>query len=382
MKEKKTCHSSVLSRYFLFTFLSVGDGHLQRSILKNYLTQYSLLKEHDVVKMNRLRQMSLPATNSQVVIFIVRPKLQLMEQVVQTVLQEKQKGGYHKDFNIIFVPCKSLLCEKKLKEMGIYGTFTNIEEFNMELIPFDYDLLSMEMDSSFRECYLENDYTSLFYAARSLMTLQGLYGIIPNLYGKGDCAKHLIDMMLRMRRELGGREPQLTPQIDNLLVIDRNVDLLTPMLSQLTYEGLIDEIFNISCTNVKLPAEKFMTKEQQQREAMPDAAQEPKNIVLNSSDELFADLRDKNIDAVNALVCKKLKLLSAEFDERHSANTVGELKQFVSKLPHLTAVRQAVAKHLTIVELIKNAINTDGFIDCHQTENGENDFFSIFFLPA
>lgn len=37
---------------------------------------------------------------------------------------------------------------------------------------------------------------------------------------------------------------------------------------------------------------------------------------------------------------------------------------------------------LTIVELIKNAINTDGFIDCHQTENGENDFFSIFFLPA
>lgn len=34
--------------------------------------------------------------------------------------------------------------------MGIYGTFTNIEEFNMELIPFDYDLLSMEMDSSFR----------------------------------------------------------------------------------------------------------------------------------------------------------------------------------------------------------------------------------------
>lgn len=52
-------------------------------------------------------------------------------------------------------------------------------------------------------------------------------------------------MLLRMRRELGGREPQLTPQIDNLLIIDRNVDLLTPLLSQLTYEGLIDETFGI-----------------------------------------------------------------------------------------------------------------------------------------
>ena len=53
-------------------------------------------------------------------------------------------------------------------------------------------------------------------------------------------------MMLRMRRELGGREPQITPQIDNLLIVDRNVDLLTPLLSQLTYDGLIDEIFGIN----------------------------------------------------------------------------------------------------------------------------------------
>ncbi|CAI9744345.1 sorting-associated 33A-like isoform X2 [Octopus vulgaris] len=332
------------------------------------IAQYTLLKDHDVVKMNLLRLMMLPPTSSQAVVFIVRPKLELMEQVAQTLIQEDQKGGFHKEFNLIFVPRKSLLCEKKLKKMGVFETFSNIEEFNLELIPFDYDLLSMEMDSAFRECYLENDYTSLFYAARSLMTLQGLYGIIPNIYGKGDCAKQVVDMMLRMRREQGGREPQLTPQIDNLLIIDRNVDLLTPMLSQLTYEGLIDEIFGINCTNVKLPAEKFMTKEQL-KDHTSDVPLEPKKIVLDSSDEHFADLRDKNIDAINSLVCKKLKLLSAQFDERHAANTLDKLKQFVSKLPHLTAVRQAVANHLSIVELIKSAISTDDFIDCHRTEN-------------
>lgn len=47
--------------------------------------------------------------------------------------------------------------------MGIYGTFTNIEEFNMELIPFDYDLLSMEMDSSFRVSELNKKTTLVFY---------------------------------------------------------------------------------------------------------------------------------------------------------------------------------------------------------------------------
>ena len=58
--------------------------------------------------------------------------------------------------------------------------------------------------------------------------------------------QHVVDMMMRMRRELEGQEPQITPQIDNLVILDRTVDLLTPMLTQLTYEGLIDEIYNIT----------------------------------------------------------------------------------------------------------------------------------------
>ena len=40
-----------------------------------------------------------------------------------------------------------------------------------------------------QECYLENDQTSMFHVAKALMSVQALYGIIPNIYGKGDCAK-------------------------------------------------------------------------------------------------------------------------------------------------------------------------------------------------
>ena len=53
-------------------------------------------------------------------------------------------------------------------------------------------------------------------------------------------------MVVRMRREMAGSEAQLTPQIDQLVILDRMVDPLTPLLSQLTYEGLIDEMFTIS----------------------------------------------------------------------------------------------------------------------------------------
>lgn len=320
------------------------------------IAEYSLLKEHEVEKMFPLREGSLPPSNVQNIVFLTRPRLELMEKIAQNLHNEEIKGGYKKEFYLIFVPRKSLLCEKKLKEKGVYGSFAAVEEFNMGLIPFDADLLSMEMNESFRDCYLENDFTTMFYAAQSLMTLQALYGTIQYIHGKGDCAKNVVDMMRRMRVEMGGKEPQIMPQIDCLLILDRTVDLLTPLLSQLTYEGLIDETFGINNTSIKLPAEKFGPSNSQD-------SGETKKVILNSADALFSELRDKNFNAVGSIVSKKAKHITAEFDERHAAKTIGEMKQFVSKLPHLQATRQSLATHTSIAELVKEVTDSDAFID-------------------
>lgn len=40
--------------------------------------------------------------------------------------------------------------------------------------------------------------------------------------------------------------------------------------------------------------------------------------------------------------------------ERHNAKTVGEIKQFVSQLPHMQAARSSLANHTSIAELIKD----------------------------
>ena len=57
--------------------------------------------------------------------------------------------------------------------------------------------------------------------------------------------QRVLDMMMRKKREAADSENQVSPQIDTLLLIDRNVDLLTPLFTQLTYEGLIDELYGI-----------------------------------------------------------------------------------------------------------------------------------------
>ena len=52
---------------------------------------------------------------------------------------------------------------------------------------------------------------------------------------------------------MAGSESQITPQIDNLYLFDRTVDPLTPLMTQLTYEGLIDEIYDIQNSKGPFP---------------------------------------------------------------------------------------------------------------------------------
>ncbi|XP_064620960.1 vacuolar protein sorting-associated protein 33A-like [Lineus longissimus] len=328
------------------------------------IAEYSLLKEHEVDKMYPLRAGQLPQNSVQNIIFIVRPKLELMDSIAQIVNKEEELGGFRKDYHILFVPRKSLICERRLKELAVHNSFASIDEYCLDFIPFDADVLSMEMESSFRECYLYNDYTSLFFAAKAIMTLQALYGIIPNIHGKGDCAKNVCDMILRMRREMAGQETQITPQIDSILILDRTVDPLTPLLSQLTYEGLIDDVFGIHNTSVKLPPEKFASKSGGSAENIVEL----KKVILNSAEELYAEIRDKNFNAVGPVLSKKAKLISAQYEERHSAKTVGEMKQFVSKLPHMQAAKASLATHTSVAELIKEVTDTDEFLQCLRTQ--------------
>ncbi|XP_068937737.1 vacuolar protein sorting-associated protein 33A isoform X1 [Petaurus breviceps papuanus] len=324
------------------------------------IAQYSLLKEHEVEKMFTLKGSRLPAADVKNIIFFVRPRLELMDIIAENVLSEDRRSPV-RDFHILFVPRRSLLCEQRLKDQGVLGSFIHREEYSLDLIPFDGDLLSMESESAFKECYLENDQTSLYHAAKGLMTLQALYGTIPQIFGKGECARQVANMMIRMKREFTGSQNAIFPVFDTLLLLDRNVDLLTPLATQLTYEGLIDEIYGIQNSYVKLPPEKFAPKKQ--GESGKDLPMEAKKLQLNSAEELYAEIRDKNFNAVGSVLSKKAKIISAAFEERHNAKTVGEIKQFVSQLPHMQAARGSLANHTSIAELIKDITTSEDFFD-------------------
>lgn len=154
-------------------------------------------------------------------------------------------------------------------------------------------------------------------------------------------------MLLRMRREqsvtdevsstTAAKTPSLlntvSNHIDQFIIIDRNVDLVTPLCTELTYEGLIDETIGIKHCFVELDASLVSPAQQPAATAgtmkgvpppTTSAATVPtssgsspakkKKYVLNSSDKLFGQLRDQNFAVVGGMLNKIAKRINENYE--------------------------------------------------------------------
>lgn len=89
------------------------------------------------------------------------------------------------------------------------------------------------------ELHIEDDPTSIFLSARAIISLQKIYGRIPKVCGKGTSAKKLWDLLKAMGTEELHSNANGKGSIDQLIILDRSIDLMSVLATQLTYEGLI-----------------------------------------------------------------------------------------------------------------------------------------------
>jgi hypothetical protein len=287
-------------------------------------------------------------------------------------MQRESQTGH--EFSIFWVPRRTLVSEKILEEAGVLGD-TSIAEFPLYFLPLEKDLLSLELDDSFADLYLRRDPTPTYLLARALMLIQQKHGLFPRITGKGDNAKKLADLLARMRQELIAGEDTnessklgLTPSttIESLIVIDREVDYATPLLTQLTYEGLIDEVVGIQNNQADVDSSIVGVAPQPAQGSSTTAGTAPaqakkRKILLDSSDKLYEQLRDTNFAIVGNLLNKVARRLQTDYDSRHGTTTPAELRAFVNKLPGYQAEQQSLKIHTGLVEEIMKHTRTDQF---------------------
>ncbi|XP_048583700.1 vacuolar protein sorting-associated protein 33B isoform X2 [Nematostella vectensis] len=303
----------------------------------DHIAGAAFLKEHGVDKIFKLdyEKITLGCDKR---IYLLRPRMVLTKYVADHINHDK-RSHTSRQYKIVFAPRKMVVCEMVLEQEGVYGDCI-LDEFEFEIIPIDKDLLSMELPEFFNDFFLDGDQGWIYTIAHALMTLQKMYGTIPQVYGLGRSAKMVIDTLKDLLDEEGEYKPVDGPEIDSLILIDRDVDYVTPLCSQVTYHGLLDDTFSTRSGFIEFGPE-VTGKEQ------------PLKMLLGSQDEVFCDIRDRHFSNVFTYLRQKAISLQSGYDKRHNLSSVSDMKNFVST--ELSALRQqhkSLALHIGACEVV------------------------------
>lgn len=323
-----------------------------------FVANANLLKQHEATRLFRLSDIKAAfLARTDYTLFFLRKDLHTARKVAE-ILQGADRITLEKT-SLVMIPQRCASIEAILEQNKVeISKLNSIEELPIELFVMDTDILSMENEFAFRDLHLYDDHSIIHQIAEGLDKLQSIYGQIPKISGQGKGAKLVCDLLLK-RRKLTARSSQSSsPQIHQLVLIDRRIDLITPFLTQLTYEGLLDEVFGINHGTITLQAEKFNQNDEQQnkdqeRKEAEKKVRDTKRFELKSSEELFSRLRDCHINSIADALKQSAKNLQAEYDECNSeGKTIHEMGKIVKRLNHLKLAKKSQLNHVTIAELV------------------------------
>ncbi|KAK7202889.1 Sec1-like protein [Myxozyma melibiosi] len=347
----------------------------------SHIARFSVLQEHGVDNIFWLDDGPQRDTAQRNIIYLIRGDIKNAQAASAQIKKLLQTSEVEFDFNVFLYPRKMLSIEKVFEEEGVLGDVT-ISEWNLGFIPLEEDLLSIELpEAGYKGMYLHGLPTTVNFSAIALNALQKQYGIYPRIIGKGAQAKKLCDQLIRMRAEAQSSSSAdsaatewakgETSAFDQLVVIERQTDMVTPLMTQLTYEGLIDEVFGIKNSQAEVPSTLFTASNPK----LPANGGAPsivsttpineqrktRKVVLDGHDTLYASLRDLNFAVVGTTLNKFARKLNEDYEERHQAKTVSQIKDFVSKLGGLQAEHQSLRLHTNLAEEIMNRTQTEFF---------------------
>ncbi|TKA57381.1 hypothetical protein B0A53_00610 [Rhodotorula sp. CCFEE 5036] len=322
---------------------------------------------HAVTKMFWLEPGPLSQAERNVV-YLCRPEVKFMR-IIADQIRTTPDSSQHR-YHLLVVPRMTSLCTSILSDLAVLGSL-KIQELQLGLIPLENDVLSLEYEDVWRKTELDGDPSAIYDLAKSIMTLQRAFGPIPRIIGKGDSARRLVDLLKRFRTEqpssVAHGAPLANGVIDSMVVIDRQVDMVSALCTQLTYEGLVDEVVGIKHSHIDVdpdllnPPPPASTSTPTQASMNLPTPRKRKHLLSSSTDQLFADLRDQNFAVVGSVLNRTARRLNEDYEKRHQAKTAAELRQFVGQLGGLQSEHQALRLHTNLTEQVMNLTRTDAF---------------------
>lgn len=301
-------------------------------------------------------------------VYLFHSRIEAVQAAVTHITMCRDLGANF-DYTSLIMPRKMKTCELLLDNAGLLGD-VSVRGCPLNWIPLEEDIISLEAPEAFKELAVEGDTSCLWDIAHALTALQSSRGAIPHIKGKGIWASRVQKIMNRMRNELGGAAPAPGGSdggIDTLILLDRSVDMVTPMCTQLTYEGLLDEILGLNYGQIRSTIDQSSSIGGGGAGAgalpSPSTASSSKNpdkkvSGLTSADPVFHATRDLFYVGARKWLNETLRSIQQFKDVGMAGADISQLKGFVAELKDKFA---RIPLHTSLTEQLGEALRAPSF---------------------
>ena len=321
---------------------------IDNSILPNinFFTTTDKLEKIFVYKNINILNDSPLVSNCQIIIYIIQPKkncLELIENQIKNYMlkikekkeQNLQKSNKndtpkinisslndnlndYKEFHLIFIPKINNECDNYISKSYYFEVNTYIHNLGIDIYPFDYDLMSLELNDCIKDLYIDKNYNCLGTLCKSILKFETVFGKIDNKYYKGDNAFKLHNLV---KKEEENYFFENDTNFICSIFFDRNIDFITPLCTVNTYEGLLNEYFGINFNSMKIETKLLLKKDKK----------EFTKIDLSNRNKLYSMIKDYNIIRLKLFLHRRIRyynnLIKESKEETESSKLLDNLKK-------------------------------------------------------
>ena len=323
-----------------------------------------LLEEHvkkDIFNLNKNIKI-----DTEIMIFLIPGKIQFLKEIMQIIknyfediqLNKFTPGNNQNisEFHVIFIPKINNDCKQFLKT-DQYEPYIKTYNLNMDIYSLDYDLMSLEENDSIKDLYIDKNYNCLSILSRSILKFETVFGRIKHKYYKGNFSKKIIELLKR--------DEERTPfENDNeilaSILIDRDVDFITLFCTQATYEGMIDDYFNINLNSIKVSPTLL------EKESKKDLLK----VDLSSNNKFYTMIKNYSFNKIRIFLPNRLLIHSKILEEGKKVTDLKKLQKGLERVKLMKEERQALTDNINIADYLSQQQKTPLYRLCLLFEQG------------
>ena len=285
--------------------------------------------------------------DSEIMIFLIPGKIKFLNEILlilkKYINDEKylKKGlNQNVEFHIIFIPKIDNECQNIIKT-NENNIFIKIHNLNMDIFTLDYDLMSLEENNTIRDIYINNNYNCISTLSRVIIKFETIFGKIKNKYLKGNLSKKLYDLLEKEEdKNLFENDTEILASI----FIDRDIDFITLFCTQGTYEGMIDEYFNINLNSIKV-SPKLLEK---------DSKKDTLKLDLSNQNKFYTMIKDYSFNKIRVFLPNRLQIHSKILEEGKKITDLKKIQLGLERVKLMKEERQSLTDSINIADFLSN----------------------------